>query len=150
MLLYVRCVLISSQPISLCFCVIMDFVFSVKYKIIIKECMYVSSRNYLLLVFLHLEWSFLYQISTCLMPLKFPLDLMVAIPISALLVRIQRCSLCKDKQTNGEVRGQFLLISLIHCMPGIRERLQRHCLDVKRLTLNSGRPYCRTLRSKKH
>lgn len=44
------------------------------------------------------------------MPLKFPLDVTVAVPISVLLVRIQGCSLCKDKQTNGEVRGQFLLI----------------------------------------
>lgn len=84
--------------------------------------MYVSSRSFLLLVLLHLYWNFLCQIRAWnLMPLKFPLDVMVAIPISALLVRIQGCSLGKDKQTNGEVRGQCLWISLIHCMPGIRE-----------------------------
>lgn len=112
--------------------------------------MHVSSRSDLLLVFLHLYWNFFFQIRTWnLMPLKFPLDVRVGIPISALLVRIQGCSLCKDKQTNGEMRGQLLLISLIHCMPGIREMLQRHSLDVKALSLNLGKPYCRTLHSKK-
>lgn len=76
----------------------------------------------LLLVFLHLYWNFLCGIRIWnLMPLKFPLAIMVAITISALLFRIQGCSLCKDKQINGEVRGQFLLISLIHCMSGIRD-----------------------------
>lgn len=99
-LLYAKSVLISSQPI--CLCVIMDFLVS-NIRLLIKECIYVSGRNYLLLVFLHLHWNFLCQIGTCsLMPLQ-----MVAIPISALLVRIQGCPLCKDKQTNGEMRGQF-------------------------------------------
>lgn len=111
--------------------------------------MYVSSRGNLILVFLHLYWNFFCQIRTWnLMPLKFPLNVRIWVPISSLLVRIQVCSLCKDKQTNREVSGQLLLFILIHCMLGIREMLQRHCLDVKRLSLNSGRPYCRVLQIK--
>lgn len=75
--------------------------------------MYISSRSDLFLVFLQLYWIFLCQVITwSLMPLKFSLAIMVAIPISALLVRIQGCSLCKDKQTNGEVRGSVFVDQL--------------------------------------